>query len=72
MSVIIQENEGGELYGLTSAKETVHMKNTEHYIRLFFSSLFSALPHLDPTVLEPGTVYFHWLRSSVVAVLWPG
>lgn len=39
LSVIIQENEGGDLYGLTSAKETVHMKKTEHYIRLFFSSL---------------------------------
>lgn len=38
----------------------------------FFTSLFSALPHLDPTVLVPGTVYFHGLLSSVVAVLWQG
>lgn len=40
-----------------------------------FSSLhffFSALPHLDPTVLAPGRVYFHGLLSSVVAVLWQG
>lgn len=73
MSVIIQENEEGDLCGLTSAKERVHMKKTEHYIRVFFSSLlFSALPHLDPTVPEPGTVYFHGLLRSVAAVLWQG
>lgn len=40
----------------TSAKERICMKKTEQYLRVLFSSLFSALPHLDPTVAEPGTI----------------
>lgn len=51
LSVIIQESEGQDLCGLTSAKERAHMKKTEHYLRVFFSLLHFFFLHFHTLTL---------------------